>query len=454
MARYWRDKLPRIAWSVFPDGAWEIEDLWDVEDIHIYTPKLCQEALRFLGQDNIWTLNRFADDWARAHPGDLSSTVGKKSMADIYDPTQPMAVVDKIFKYGEHNLFPRQFLYRAAKVLRSSMLADEERSMSLVATTHFTSPPITAKQPDKQQEPAKPPSTRKKNRKQTRSRPKKLMVPTEPIRPYRHQEHTMPYDENFPRHPVTISRGPSGHLPPMHAAPANYVAIPTSHVPPPPMAHPVNLQHPGPMHASMPDPHYVHQAPPTMIARDMRGVPGGDMTNTPYYTNSRPQYVIDPARTSRREKPYGNTLYDPYNGTKPAFNDYGGAARKPSRTGFMDNSSRKMSAQSSRSRVGSSGTDWGESGSNSNRFSDHRSTRHHHNMKDDPIITNDPLRGCHHTWIGPENEDVNELFIGDLPGDVQAQEVEAMFFHVVNIKPTRVNVRKSMSSVRPHAFVM
>ena len=180
----------------------------------------------------------------------------------------------------------------------------------------------------------------------------------------------------------------------------------------------------------------------------------GDMTNAPYYPNgARPPYMMDPARTNRREKPYGNTLYDPYNGAKPAFSDYGGPNRKSSRTGFTDQTSRKVSAQGGpRARVGSNGTDWGDSASNNNRFSDHRSMRN--NMKDDPRIINDRLRGCHHNWIGPENDEVDELFIGDLPEDVNAHEVDAMFLHFANIKPMRVILRTSAGLVRLHAFVM
>lgn len=266
----------------------------------------------------------------------------------------------------------------------------------------------------------------------------------------------MPYGENFPHHAIAMPRGPPGGMPPIHSPQGTHISVPIAQVQPhmqPPMAHPVYLQQPGPMYNSMPPPHHVQPGPPTMVTRNLRGVSMGDMTNAPYYPNGNRPHMMDPARASRRDKPYGNTLYDPYNGAKPAFNDYGDAARKTSRAGFMDQTSRKMSAQGGpRARVGSSGTDWGDSASNNNRFSDHRAMRH--NMKDDPVITSDPLRGCHHTWIGAENDEVNELFVGDLPEDVQATEVEAMFVHVVKIKPTRVTLRTSMSSDRPHAFVM
>lgn len=436
MANYWRKEYPSIGWAVFPEATWKIEDFWDAEDIHIYTPKLCREALQFLARDNLWTAKKFAEDWARAHPNHLAATFGKSSMADVYDLSQPLAIVDKIFVYGEHNLFPRQFLYRAADMLRAAMIEDEARKNDVVATTNFASPPTTSKLPKKLQETVKPPS--KKNRKKSRSRP--LTVSTEPAsRPYRRQEPTIPHVENFQPRGVIASRGPLGPFPPVHTPHMSHVSTTMGRGQPPmvPLHHPAQL-HPVFPPPNLPPPH-PHMTP---------GYGPRDVTNTAYYGPRSP--YMDPHHTGRREKSYGtltghNTLYDPYNGAKPAFSDYG-TGRKSSRNGYMEQSAgRKPSVQGLRPRVSSSGTDWGD------RLQRHH---HHHQLKDDPAITGDAIRGCGHTWIGPENHDVNELFIGDLPENIQPREIEIMFSSTINIAPARVIVKTPSFSTRAHAFVM
>ncbi|KAH7398917.1 hypothetical protein DE146DRAFT_782706 [Phaeosphaeria sp. MPI-PUGE-AT-0046c] len=449
VANYWRSRYPRIGWCVFPDCAWEIEDLWDDQDIHTYTPKLCREALQFLARDNSWTAKKFAEDWARAHPEHLAAAFGKSSMAAMYDPAQPLDIVDKIFIFGEHNLLPRQFLYHAADILRTAMLEDEARKDHPMATTNLTSPPVTSKFSDKQQDAVKPPSASKKNRKKSRSRPQRLTESTEPAgRPHRRQEPTLPYGENFLRS-VYTSRGPSGSYPPVHSPHLNQVAI-TMGPGQPPMPksqlHPAHLHHPqhsGFIHSNMLPPHHVHPDYTQQVLGNhgLRSVTMGDVTN-----NTHPQYM-DPGRAGRREK----SLYDPYNGARPAFNDYGGG-RKASRGGFMEQSIRKASVQGPRPRIGSSGTDWGESASNSYNFADSRPLRHH--MKDDPVMINDAIRGCGQNWIGPENHDVTELFIGELPEHTQQHEIELMFLHLVNVTPVRAIVKIQPGVQRGHAFVM
>lgn len=455
MANYWRSKYPRVGWCVFPDCAWEIEDLWDAEDIHIYTPKLCSEALQFLGHDNVWTAKKFAEDWARAHPEHLAATFGKSSMAAMYDPAQPLDLVDNIFIFGEANLFPRQFLYYAADMLRTAMLEDEARKNCLVATPNITSPPVASIVPDKQQEAVEALSASKKNRKKSRSRPQTLTVSTEPAaRQDRRQELPIPHVENFPRG-VHAPRVPSGPFPPVHPPHMNHIAItmgPTMGPGQLHMAsfqhHPAHLPHPGTMHSGMLPPHHIHpgytqQVP---VHRGLRGVSMRDMTNAAYSANPRPPYM-DAGRSGRRER----SLYDPYNGSRPAFNDYGGG-RKTSRGSFTEQPGRKASVQGPRPRIGSNGTDWGETASNSNRFSDYRYSRHH--MKDDPIITNDAVRGCGQTWIGPENHDVTELFIGELPENTQPNQIESMFLHLVNVTPVRAVIKIQPGAQRGHAFVM
>jgi hypothetical protein len=75
-------------------------------------------------------------------------------------------------------------------------------------------------------------------------------------------------------------------------------------------------------------------------------------------------------------------------------------------------------------------------------------------MVDDPDIVGDHVRGCHQKWIGPENHTVNELFVSELPEDVQQDEVQSMFAQELNITPVRVTIRHNPFGNRPHAFVL
>jgi hypothetical protein len=74
---------------------------------------------------------------------------------------------------------------------------------------------------------------------------------------------------------------------------------------------------------------------------------------------------------------------------------------------------------------------------------------------DDPTIINDSQRGCHTKWIGPENYTVNELFVSDLPDNIQEEEVKDMFVREINITPVRVSFGKHQPAApRQHAFVL
>lgn len=75
-------------------------------------------------------------------------------------------------------------------------------------------------------------------------------------------------------------------------------------------------------------------------------------------------------------------------------------------------------------------------------------------MIDDPTITSDAVRGCHQNWIGPENHDVNELFVSDFPDDARSDELHEMFVHVIGIVPVKVSIRNHYPGQRSHAFVL
>ncbi|KAF2036337.1 hypothetical protein EK21DRAFT_84032 [Setomelanomma holmii] len=191
--------------------------------------------------------------------------------------------------------------------------------------------------------------------------------------------------------------------------------------------------------------------------RNFRGKSIGDVTNNLYYTNYMPPQNMDSLQPTNRRNSFYNVnsvLFDPYNGTRPAFNDPN-SGRKYARGNYTDQSGRprRSSGQDNRLRTSSYGTDRpdGNSG-NGNRYHDHRPGKA--NMVDDLSITGNSLAGCGQNWIGPSNREVNELFVNDLPEDVRPEEIRAMFLHEIGIEPCNVTVGHSPYNGRPHAFAL
>lgn len=242
----------------------------------------------------------------------------------------------------------------------------------------------------------------------------------------------------MPPHPMHAY--PQG-FPPM--SPSAYAVQPY----PPGLGHPMAIP-PQHMHApNMPmPPGYGQQGP---SHRRPRGTSMGDVTNIPYLSGHAAPHNADSRRSDRHSSFYGNgnpPLYDPYNGSRPTFNEHS-SGRKSSRGGFMDQSgrSRKYSGQDNRPRNGSYGAERPDAPNYNN---------HHPRgaMSDDPKIVGDALRGCHHGWIGPDNHNVNELFVSELPDGAQPVQVQDMFVREVGVTPVRATIKASFG--RAHAFVL
>jgi hypothetical protein len=79
-----------------------------------------------------------------------------------------------------------------------------------------------------------------------------------------------------------------------------------------------------------------------------------------------------------------------------------------------------------------------------------------HSTEDDPEVTQDVEKGCSSHWIGPRNETVKEVFIGDLPEDIQVPEIETLFKRRIGITPASVAIPSPplhRYHCRRHAFV-
>jgi hypothetical protein len=561
-ALYWRKKHYRASLAIFPYIGWKIEDLWDAEDIHIYTHNHCRDVLDFMSLDNLSAARRYAREWAQYNREHLIKTLGRDTgdLGDLIDPASHWSLLDKVFVNGESNGWPRQFLWHVAHIMRTEILEERAREQLAVAPSAVQQPLPALTETGRADSFTTRAPPRKTNRKQHRSRPRRLTVLPEPslayvqqlhapfvpptlpnnqpvapprttggrrppsygppppgphyvphighvmagqppnamgppsvseevvrnpkTRPYNHMSGSM-YGENLPHmaqgayllrsssvamqlphfNTAPMAMGPGATSPPHHLmqphgcpqGPQGFQGYQSTS----PSMFPAQPYHPGSgrpgpqnqayMTSPQMGPSYIHQGPND---RGPRGVSFGDMTNMPYNVNNGPAHNADPRRSGRHNSSYGSgshALYDPYNGTRPGFNDPN-TGRKPSRGGFMDQSgrTRKPSATDNRPRTGSYGSTWVDtpSNGNGNRYPKGRTM-------DDPTIINDSQRGCHTKWIGPENHIVNELFVSDLPESIQEEEIKNMFVREINITPVRVSFGKQQSAApRQHAFVL
>lgn len=117
-AQYWREKYPHTYHCYFPDLGYDIHDLFDNVDIHIYTPEFCQQLLYFITMDNATRAHHYAVEWAQQNPERVHIVA-----TDIYDEKDPLSLVDKIFINGEVNEYGRTFLWHVANIMRHGMLA-------------------------------------------------------------------------------------------------------------------------------------------------------------------------------------------------------------------------------------------------------------------------------------------------------------------------------------------
>lgn len=169
-------------------------------------------------------------------------------------------------------------------------------------------------------------------------------------------------------------------------------------------------------------------------------IPISDMTNMHHTASAIPHSFDGRRRRSIHQYTNANNLFDPYEGNNPAFRNMGYTnGKKHGQSGPQNPSGRqrKVSFPGNRSAYGQQATE--QSGS-------FRVAPGYGSQPGGPIsqyepnraITEDQQYGCSEDWIGPLNETVNELFLKDLPIDIQESEIEATFFDRIGVKPTFV----------------
>lgn len=221
-----------------------------------------------------------------------------------------------------------------------------------------------------------------------------------------------------------------------------------------PSVHPAHLHQYGMLPPGVPAPMGPAYVQPPFDSRDSR--PMYNMINNGHHINIPPQGSY--GSTNRRNSSFGGggMLYDPYDGTNPAFNDPNVSRRS---TRQMESTRpRKASAPGNRVAQSHHGYSRPETMTSYNgRYGGVASgTRP---MQDDLSITQNRTTGCGTDWIAPLNTTVNELFIGDLPVDVEdaviEHELANLFQRTFQISPVKISVRPVSPKGRTnHAFAM
>lgn len=187
------------------------------------------------------------------------------------------------------------------------------------------------------------------------------------------------------------------------------------------------------------------------------------MSNNQHYNNSmHPQNVASRyqgnRRTSLSDNAYGSSnnshvLYDDKAGVKAARNGYTDSLARSRKSSVPEQRSRQASDgtaaslyQSGPSHQGSYRVD--NATTSGNRFSGYGYPKTR--PVEDPAITGDRIAGCGPSWIGPKNTTVLELFIGDVPDEVETTDLESLFSKQMNMMPTKVIIGRT---VPRHAFV-
>lgn len=196
------------------------------------------------------------------------------------------------------------------------------------------------------------------------------------------------------------------------------------------------------------------QMPPTYVnqPKEPHLYSIGDTTNMHFPGFMRSQ-VADPMAPMPRRLSQQSTgqLFDPYKGTSRKFSGQGhnDMGKKGGASSFAapQNRGRRSSTSSSVRLAQGSHHYMPSRGSRSiepsNRW---------RSSEDDTSITGDSVYGCGHTWVGPKNNTVKELWIGDLPPDIRESELKQLFDKAVGINPLSISIKSNTVKGHVHAF--
>ncbi|EAT84883.2 hypothetical protein SNOG_07417 [Parastagonospora nodorum SN15] len=447
---FWRRKYPHFAWSIFPESGWTVEDLWDAADIHVETRDHCKEVLYLLCKDNAVTAGLFARDWSLKNTEQFVKFMAMHEKVGMSDPQDPLGLVDMLFVNGEFKNWPRKFLWHTTQALRTSVVQyyQPEENATVMAESTPTSPTANGRILEAEMQPT---ATAKVD--EAILQPG-LTMEKAPLRSTAAPFVPSVASVNETQQPFkrASSHGPTQSGPPYHGQPIGHIMNGTS----------------------------THQ----MVSPSM----GGHALSNP---KSRPgrqdAYFASSSGTCGENlprMPSGGYALRPPQGTMPAHSPHfnpAAMAMGPEMMpphpmhaypqGFPPMSPSAFAVQPYPPGLGhpmamppqhthaqnmSMPPGYGHQGPNHRRPRDAVSYNNNHPrgvMLDDPKIVGDALRGCHHGWIGPDNHNVNELFVSELPDGTQPIQVQEMFVREVGVTPMRAVIKVSFGG-RSHAFAL
>ena len=184
------------------------------------------------------------------------------------------------------------------------------------------------------------------------------------------------------------------------------------------------------------------------------GTPMGDVTNMPFAMGPA-SHNFDVRRPSNRrlsqQHTSVNALYDPYEGSNPAFRStgyangkkYNQAGSRPHKSSYPGDRPSFFQYSGDRSVSFQGGPNYG------GHFAGPKPP-----FEADPAITGDREHGCNHDWIGPSNNTVDEVYVNNLPENIQKADLHNLFLDKVGVEPTAISILTKIGYPdRKHAFV-
>lgn len=253
------------------------------------------------------------------------------------------------------------------------------------------------------------------------------------------------YAPNMSMAPAMMNPQPNGQLPPNMA-----ISSPPMHnvqMQYPPMMVPAVYAPPGAVPPRSQDPAYQQYG---SNVPGPRVPPFSDMANNTQYPPIRGVDAREiPRRNGHRQNMKTQGLYNPYGAERPdkAADFTAGTSRRGGRGNFMNIMGRGR--QQPAGSFGRSGY-----GSFPSNCSDHitntiagpstkgpQARDGNHGHETDPNITRDKEFGCDHTFIGPKNTLVRQLFVRNLPASMRGADIDHMFLECAGVFPRSSEIR-------------
>ena len=119
-ARRMLENSPARYLCFFPQCGYTIYDAWDSHDIRIDSAEFLTQVLTFITRDNVYRAQTYAHEWSQKNRHRLDFIAGE--VPRMYNSSDPISIVDRIFINGETQSYPREFLWHVANIMRNGMV--------------------------------------------------------------------------------------------------------------------------------------------------------------------------------------------------------------------------------------------------------------------------------------------------------------------------------------------